>query len=171
MSTMPEIDKLNDETTLRILAHLTAELREELSDEDRNAVKTAEDARHALTAVLAHGANAPALDPEKLLLDEATARGHARDVLQALLEDEDVRPRVEALLAAPPDVEQRSVEALLATAVILGCLVTWLQTKFKITVTYKEGKTEVQAELEKPTANKETIATTLRALVGLPKAK
>jgi hypothetical protein len=66
-----------------------------------------------------------------------------------LLQDPETRAVTEALIANPPDDEQRSIELAIAGAVILGGLITWLQTKLEIEVHRKDGKTEFRFHLRK----------------------
>ncbi|MBV8360205.1 MAG: hypothetical protein JO189_20055 [Deltaproteobacteria bacterium] len=139
------LDELDDRAVLRVLSHLTEQMHGGLPDVNKASISP-EEARQALHDLLAKaGENVP-----ELILPEGT--GHAavaRRYLQMLLEDAESRPIAEALVANPPDDGQRSLEEATAAAIILGALITWLQTKVKIVVNRKDGKTEVHIELLK----------------------
>ena len=130
----PAIPPIDNATALRILSHLTSEMREELPDAEQNVIGSADEARAVVAKALALGGYELPSGAEGLLTDEATAAAQARVLLQTLWDDDATRPKLEELLAHPPDDSQRSVTAMLATAVILGALVTWLQTKATVSI-------------------------------------
>ena len=80
--------------------------------------------------------------PQQVLPDEGSHAAQARALLRLMLQDPATHAVVQPLIDNPPDDEQRSVELTLAGGVILGGLVTWLQTKVEIDVQRKGGKTD-----------------------------
>jgi|MudIll2142460700_1097286.scaffolds.fasta_scaffold268427_1 hypothetical protein len=155
---MPEntaIQHLDNATVLRIISHLTAQLREEMSEQALSVIQSEEEARLAIAALLESSDAYDSAGSSELLANEAVAVVQARVLLQLLWEDETLRPRVEALIVHPPEHTQRSVELALATAIILGGLISWLQTKIEIEIVRKEGKTDFRFHLIKDkTSNK-----------------
>jgi hypothetical protein len=124
---------LDDNTALRILSALTADLMDDVGEPPK--IGTMEDARDALGAFLSEAGVSRPADLDHLGGDAA------RELLILLAEDPMTADRIRALVAAPPDDEQRSVELALGAAVILGALVTWLQTKFEIEIKHEDGQT------------------------------
>jgi hypothetical protein len=95
---------LDDNTALRILSALTADLMDDVGEPPK--IGTMEDARDALGAFLSEAGVSRPADLDHLGGDAA-----------------------------------RSVELALGAAVILGALVTWLQTKFEIEIKHEDGQT------------------------------
>lgn len=156
---MPEstdIQKLNDSTVLRILSHLTEQLRDEIPDQGQDSIRSADEARSAV-ALLLESNGVASVEPSAVVADEAAAAEQGRALLRLFWEDETVRPKVEELLAHPPEDSQKSVELAIATAVILGGLITWLQTHIEIDIARKEGKTEFSFKLKKEKTSEELI--------------
>lgn len=156
---MPEstdIQKLDDSTVLRILSHLTEQLRDEISDQGHNSIWSADEARSAV-ALLLESNGVASMEPSAVVADEAAAAEQGRALLRLFWEDETVRPKVEELLAHPPEDTQKSVELAIATAVVLGGLITWLQTHIEIDIARKEGKTEFSFKLKKEKTSDDLI--------------
>jgi hypothetical protein len=149
---MPEsvdIQNLDDRTVLRIVSHLTEQLREEMSDEESSPIQSANEARSAVASLLESSGVETPIQPSGIITDEAAAAEQGRALLQLFWEDETMRPKLEELLAHPPEDSQKSVELAIATAVILGGLITWLQTHIEIEVKRNKGKTEFSFKLRK----------------------
>jgi hypothetical protein len=158
------LDKLDDRAVLRILSHLTEQLREELPEGDRRSISSEDEARQAVHVLLTEaGVNAP----ETILPEEAGNAALARRFLKVLLDDPEICPMVEALVINPPDDEQRSIELAIAGAVILGGLITWLQTKMNIDVHRKDGNTEFRFQLRKNSTKSSVIQDTAKQIAGL----
>ncbi|MFE7113880.1 hypothetical protein ACFU99_00415 [Streptomyces sp. NPDC057654] len=77
----------------------------------------------------------------------------ARRLLAELSQDAETAQLTAAVLADPPTDEQMSVEHAVAAAVLLGALVSWLQTKVDIEIKRTEGKTEFRFRLTKQPAS------------------
>ena len=158
---------LNDQTVLRILNHLTADLREDLPDEQQSAVQSQEEAREAIVSFLeTYGASAGEHE-RRALSEEALGAPQARILLKLLLEDEATRAKAMGLLEHPPDDEQRSIELAVAGAVILGATITWLLTKVEIKVNRRNQKTEFQFHLSKPAVSKDLVQKVAQAISSL----
>ena len=50
-----------------------------------------------------------------------------------------------------------SVELAISSAIVLGALISWLQTKLQLKVSRKEGKTDFEFELKKQGASNSVI--------------
>jgi hypothetical protein len=87
--------------------------------------------------------------------------------LKLLVDDEAARPKVERLVNFPPQDSQMSVEVAIAGAVILGAVITWLQTKINIQVTRKNGKTDFKFELHKDATDTEVIKNVSKSVTSL----
>jgi hypothetical protein len=157
-----ELENLDDSTIFRITSHLTAQLREEMPDE-ATGIRDAAEARAVLESFLAsNGSPFPAstLFPS----DAASVALQARRLLALMLEDETTGPQAMELLANPPADTQKSVEALAATAVVLGGLVTWLQTRVDIHVERKNGQTDFRIQVKKGATSADIISNILKLL-------
>jgi uncharacterized Tic20 family protein len=62
---------------------------------------------------------------------------------------------------------QRPVETEITAAVILGSLIAWLQTKVKIRISRKDGKTSLEFELPKATASVKLIKDVINPVCAL----
>lgn len=158
MSENIAIQRLDDSTVLRIVSHLTEQMRDEMPDEERGTIQSADEARSAVAAFLETNGIAALTSPSEVVADEAAAAKQGRVLLQLFWEDESLRPTVEELIAHPPSDSQKAVvELALATAVILGGLISWLQTKIEIDVVRKDGKTDFRFKLRKEKTSDDLI--------------
>jgi hypothetical protein len=164
MTTVADLRHLDDAAVLRILSAATEQLRAQLPERATGAIKSAEEARQAVAQLLEEGGANPPVD---ILPDEGTHAAQARALLELILRDPETSSVVRELVDHPPDDEQRSVELALAGAVILGGLVTWLQTKIEIDVHRKEGKTDFRFHMRKDTGSNSLIETIAKQVVGL----
>ena len=168
MLSKERIDQLDDRTVLLILSYLSQDLREELSDDQATSVRSENEARQAISALLnTVGALAAPVDTAEILPDDAAAVVVGRDLLKLLLEDEQLRLRVEELIADPPAETQMSVELALAGAVVLGTLITWLQTKVDLRVSRKDGKIEFEIKLHKDATEASVIKDVVQSVKTL----
>lgn len=120
----------------------------------------------ALIAALLAGAGVADGAVETLArADHATAA--ARRLLEHLRHDPDTAEPVSRILADPPADAQLSVEAAATVAVVLGALITWLQTKVDIQVTRKDGKTEFEFRLTKDTTDSAGIRRIVEVVSGV----
>lgn len=144
ITTAKEIEELDDKTALLILSYLSQDLGEKI--EGGLVVKTEAEARDALAAFLNQSgddANAAhqIIDGDAGLL--------ARQTLAEMYRDPEIAPRIDEFLANPPTDTQMSVEAAVAGAVVLGALITWLQTKVSLRITRADGKTKFDFAVHK----------------------
>lgn len=164
MTTATDLRNLDDVAVLRVLSAATEQLRGHFPEKATSTLKSAEEARQAVAQLLEAGGANP---PVEILPDEGTHAAQARALLELMLQDPETSPVVRALIDHPPDDEQRSVELALAGAVILGALVTWLQTKVEIAVHRKDGKTDFRFHVRKDGAGDSLIETIAKQVVGL----
>ena len=159
-----DVGKLDDATVLRVLSAATEQLRGRLPQAATASVKSADEAREAVSQLLQQ---AGAHSPQEILPDEGGHATQARALLRLMLQDPETCAVVEPLISHPPDDEQRSVELALAGAVILGGLVTWLQTKVEIDVERKGGKTNFRFHMKKEAAGDSLIQSIAKQVAGL----
>jgi hypothetical protein len=159
---------LDDNTALRILSHLTHQLREEMPEQQRKAVQNVGEASKAVASFLeVNGATLSEGEIQALCGNEA-AGATAQRILELLIQDESVHGDANALVMNPPDDAQRSVELAVSGAIILGALVAWLQTKVDIQVTRKNRETEFRFSLKKGSMGEgslKQVAEAIRALL------
>ncbi len=142
-----KLEQLSDQTVLLILSHLSEDLREELPD-DSAMLQTENEAREALASLLRQAGDT-SVAANEIVPENADAADLARRTLAELHHDPALRPHIDELIANPPSDSQMSVEMAVGGAIILGALVTWLQTKVKLKVTRADGKTNFDFELQK----------------------
>jgi hypothetical protein len=141
------IDRLDDATVLRILSEVTADLAEVMPDKPTTGIKTFDDANGAVKSLLNMDGG------QMVVVSDETAARSARALLKVLATDEQTRGRVLALVEHPPADAQRSLEAAAAAAVVLGAIITWLQTRIEITVDRKGKDTQFHFALRKNETN------------------
>jgi hypothetical protein len=164
MTMATDISKLDDAAVLRVLSAVTEQLRAQLPQTATASVNGADEAREAVSQLLQQaGSHAP----QEVLPDEGSHAAQARALLQLMLQDPETRAVVQPLIDHPPDDEQRSVELALAGAVILGGLVTWLETKVEIDVERKGGKINFRFHLKKEAAGDSLIHSLAKQVAGL----
>lgn len=158
--TSDAIRNLDDGAVLRVLSALTEDMQANLPASSQK-IASMDDARDAVNALLTQDGASDSPDVDKLGSDQA------RTLLAVLAADPTTRDQVAELLANPPDDEQRSVELALAAAVVLGGLITWLQTKFEIEINRADGKTSFRFSARKDAVDKELIADTVKSVTKL----
>jgi hypothetical protein len=148
---------MDGSTLMRVLSHVSAEALER-PDTDPIAVHTAGEARELVGQFLAQ--NEHALAQGMAVLPEGDpAEDAARRMLGVLLDDPALCEVARPLFLEPPAEEQKSVEAAIGVAVVLGALVTWLQTRMRITVRRgKDGKLLFSFEMNKEAIEPDLIA-------------
>lgn len=164
--TVNPIDELDDRAVVLAVQYLAEDLRRD----EPTIVRTEAEARLVISALLtqAHVANT---DPSDLLPTEPAALAAARRALVAASADTGAQEMTAELLAEPPRDEQMSVEAVLASSSVFALLIAWLQTKVKLRIHRKDGKTEVDFTISKQAADGQVlraIATTFRSILGIP---
>lgn len=166
----PEIEALDARTVQMILSHLTQEMRREIPTEQTQTVQSAEEARLAIAALLGE-VEPSAPDPEKIAPEEDDADLAGRAMLDVLLDDPATAPKVRELLANPPLDSQMSVELAISSAIVLGAVITWLQTKVDLKVSRKGGKTDFTFALRKASTSNsllKSVADAVKKALFLP---
>ena len=156
MNTDPR--QLDIRTVQMILSHLTQELREQVPEGQRAAVQSEEEARQAVATLLQETRTA-SVSPAELALSDEQADVAARETLSLLLNDPETEPKVRALLAHLPTDSQLSVELDYSSALVLGMLITWLQTKLDLKVQRKDGRVDFEFNLRKDAASSTLLTT------------
>jgi hypothetical protein len=149
MADTAAVDALDDRGVLLILQDLTVSLEDRLPAERTVAVQSEEEARLAIASLLRDTGQAPAVDLASIVPDEAEAARLGRKLLELSLQDPDTQQVAEALVRQPPADEQMDFGATLGAAIVLGALITWLQTKVRLRVRRAQGKTEFDFEVNK----------------------
>lgn len=162
------LDQLDDRTVLLILSYLTQELREELPESEAEAVRSQSDAQRLIAETWVESGS----DPSKAEVfanvpSDENAASAARQVLTLLAQDETVRQRIEALVANPPKDEQMSVELAIAGAIVLGVVVSWLQTKVKISYSREKGETKFKVDIQKTPTDVDVIKNVVKSVMTL----
>jgi hypothetical protein len=158
MNMNEELSRLNDAEVVRVLAYATEEIRRDLTDAEQGRIASADEARHALSELLvtAQVVESP-LKATDIVPESGNLVAHARAALRLLLEDAATRAKVVPLIANPPRDTQKSIEHALEGAVVLGALVTWLQTHVRVKVERKNGRTHFLFEMRKAPTQTEFI--------------
>jgi hypothetical protein len=164
------ITRLDDRFVLRVLSAVTENLREGLPTRDATAIGSVDDARAAVAALI-ESAGGKKIDSSSIDFDGPGAARAARGLLNAMLSDPETQLLVETELANPPSDAQKSPELALAGAVIMGGLVTWMQTSIDIGINrHKDGTLDYSFKLKKEATGEklmDKIATTVSSLIGL----
>ena len=155
--------QLEDRTVLMILNHLTQELLEEIPESERRTIQSEDEARQAVVALLQQ-TQITSVSPTEVIPADAQAERAARETLNLLLKDPSTAPQVQALIEQPPADSQLSVELALSGAIVLGVLITWLQTKVHLKVSRKGGKAEFEFELKKDASSDTLIKTVAKTV-------
>ena len=164
----PSVESLSDREVILVLSQLTQELREADPGTSETPVVSESDARAALASFLAASGDRASVDPEMILPDDSDALGAGRELLTALLEDNVSAAPARALVAEPPEDSQMSIELAIGAAVVLGLLITWLQTKVEIHVAREGGATSWSFDFRKDATDPkviEDVTTTVRQLI------
>jgi hypothetical protein len=168
MSEPINIDHLDDRTVLLILSYLTQDMREQIPTEEAAKIAGQEDAQQLVAELLVETGE---ISDESQIMGEMpsdkAAADAARQLLVILAEDPQLRPAVEELVASPPQDEQMSLELAIAGAILLGAVVSWLQTNVKIEYSEEGGETKFNFKLEKNAADKSTIQAVAKSVAGL----
>jgi hypothetical protein len=161
MQAQGQVGQLDDRTVLAILSHLT----ERAASVEQSGVRSEDEARIAIARVLQEfDPQSATVDPARIVPQDADVAATAREVLELILEDKQLGQEARELVANPPEDSQLSVELLLASAVILGALITLLQTKFRFRVSRKGGQTEFDLTVAKDAADPAMIQQTVQAV-------
>lgn len=153
--------ELDEGTALLVLSYATEELRS-LALDGSEPLVSVEEARQTLAQLMERMGVRHNIEADKLV-DESRSGDTARRVVDLLRADPAVGGLVDDLIEHPPENQQMSVEVAIATAVILGALVTWLQTKISLKVQRTPKGTVIDFELLKGSADKETVDSVVKA--------
>jgi hypothetical protein len=151
------IEQFDDRTILAILSQVTADLHERLPSSETSAIASLSDAREAIAALLKQQGESSA-KPESIFAEDQSDPASARHVLDLFLVDPETKDIAVEAVANPPADSQKSVELAVAGAVILGSLITWLQTSVEILIHRKDGKLDFKFKLKKATTEGKTLA-------------
>jgi hypothetical protein len=160
------IEQFDDRTVLGILSQVTADLHEQLPDSQTSTIASLSDARAAISALLEQQ-GAGSVDPKRIFADEQPDPSVARQVLALLLTDSETKNSAAEAVANPPADSQKSVELAIAGTVILGSLITWLQTSIEIEIHRKDGKLEFSFKLKKNATEGKTLADVAKTVAKL----
>jgi hypothetical protein len=152
----PEVKALDNRTVQMVLSHLTQNLRDDIPEEQTRTVQSEQEARIAIASLL-HELEPAAPSPAEIVPEETDADRIARQTLDVLLDDPATAAKLRPLLAEPPRDSQMSVELALSSAIVLGVLISWLQTKVQLKVSRKDGKTDFEFNLNKEGASDTAI--------------
>jgi hypothetical protein len=145
-----------------VLEDLTQELSQLPVAGDRAASEP--EARAVLAAMLGRE-----VAPATLIATDAEAAAAGRGLLTELLAHEVVGAEAQALVAAPPRDVQLGVDPgqLMMVPVVLSALVGWLQTKVRFTIRREFRGGSFEVEIEKQSADPETLRNVTATLAGL----
>ncbi|BCY08917.1 hypothetical protein [Actinoplanes sp. L3-i22] len=147
--------ELDERSILLVLQEMGAQMREDLPVGEET-VRTEDEARLLLAQLVReHGGRD--IDPAAIAGNEPDAEVLAQRSLGLFAADPATAPLAQALVQDPPQDEQLVVETAILAAVVLGSLVTWLQTKVHIKVKRAGGKTSFEFSLDKDAADAETV--------------
>lgn len=162
------INELDNRTVLLILGFVAQDLQQEVPAEQTTVIQSEEDTRLAIASFLAPmGESTGQLDAVADIQDNARLAALGRRLLVLLLEDEAARPKVEDLVSNSPEDAQMDFGAAIAGALILGAVITRLQTKVHIKVTRTDGKKEFEFEVNKDAADQEVVKDVARSVSSL----
>lgn len=160
------VAELRDREVLAALAQVTEDLG--VGIEDPAPIADTAEARAALAALLQKTGRRPDAAADDIVADEDAAPAVGREMLSILLADNASRDAAAEAVESPPADDQLSIELAIASAVVLGALITWLQTKIHIKVKREAGQTSFEFELTKDATDPETIekvASTVGSLI------
>jgi hypothetical protein len=162
---MTTVDDLDDAAVLAALQELTTEIHATLPADQQEAVSSQEEARLALAALIDHE-HASEL-AERLGDNPDQALAGARELLSAAVQDPDTAGPAARLVEDPPTDDQLFVLGGLETIILIGALVTLLQTKGKVHVERKDGKVSFTVDVSKKAASNSLIEKVVDIANGL----
>ncbi|WP_328993942.1 hypothetical protein OG394_06165 [Kribbella sp. NBC_01245] len=104
--------------------------------------------------------------PDDVIRPSVDVDTYVRAALTLLVEDSETAPVVEESLTRLPDETQMFADPVTA-ALVLGVLVAFLQTKFDVKVSRKDGKVDFDFSVGKEAASDETVAKVVDAVRGV----
>jgi hypothetical protein len=140
----------DNRTVILILQELTGDLISPIPENDTG-VRNDEDARLVLGALLE-------TSPELLLNSEDEANLAGRRLLDYMADDSLLGASVREVLADPPtDYQLAPPPDILSSVVVLGALISFLQTKIRFHLRRDRDGTHVEFELDKQPASQDTL--------------
>lgn len=158
-------EALDDRSVLLVLQEISAQLGEGLAADERT-VQTEDEAR-LLLAELLREYDVKDVDPSEIAASETDAQAMARRTLSLFTEDPSTAPVAQAVVEEPPEDEQLVIETAILAAVVLGALVTWLQTKVHVSVKRADGKTSFEFSLDKDATDSATVKSIAESVAKL----
>ena len=177
MSSKELVDNLDDHTVVRILSYLTEDMQEANERARKEHVVEFEDqdeVRETIVFLLNRtGENSHQLAADEIVPEGGDNAALARRLLELLLDDEGTHDQALALVTEPPeDTKMDPILLGITAAVLLGTLVTWLQTKIDLKVHGKVKGLDVDLEVHKPSTDpeviKDVVHTVGTVLTGVP---
>jgi hypothetical protein len=150
MSDSADPAQLSEREVTLVLQHLAGELP--ATGERVNAVADTDGATAVLQAFVAEA------ERQGISAGEPPAAGSGRAAIELALSDEQTRELAEELVADPPQDDQMGIVELAPHLAALGFFVTFLQTRFSVSISRSDGKTKVKVEFGKEALPVEQIA-------------
>jgi hypothetical protein len=141
---------------------LVRELLEALMQEAPELVADSEEAAREVVASFVSRTGQP-VGSDEVLPPTTALDTYVRATLRLLAEDPDTAGLVEDTLDRLPESTQMFADPITA-AVVLGVLVAFLQTKFSVKISHKDGRTEFEAAVAKDATSDETIEKVIDAV-------
>jgi Effector Associated Constant Component 1 len=145
VTTSDVLGTLSDRSVVLSLQELT----EDVGHTDPARMPLDSDEAQALVSTLLAADAGAVATPEIAAMSEKQCLTVARRLLAHLVEDPDTAVQTRAVLSDPPADDQMALETAITGAVVLGALITWLQTKVDIKITRKDGKSEFELRVTK----------------------
>ncbi|MBA3280501.1 MAG: hypothetical protein H0U22_17700 [Geodermatophilaceae bacterium] len=162
---MTSIDDLSPEEVIAALQLLTTEVRDRLPQEQQDAISSESDAILVLAAMNQKETTPGATGISEIDPEAATVA--ARELLAAAARDPEVGDQAAQLITAPPDDDQMAVLGGLEIVIVIGALVTLLQTKVHLRLERRDGKVDFSADLRKEAADSALIAKIMKISASL----
>jgi hypothetical protein len=159
------IEELDNETILLILSHFSQDSQLETNVTKNTTIQSEEDAREAISSLMSTSqSDVPQMEPAFIVPEDTDVTDMARNFLEMLAEDDIAGPKVEQFICDPPTSSQMSVEAAVSGAILLGAVISWIQTRIHIKVIRKKGETEFKFEIKKQSANNSIVTDVVKKM-------
>lgn len=155
------VDNLNDSTVIRVLQEFSEDFGKPVVDDQDTALEVVDS---LLSRAGDDGIG-------WVLASESNAIAAGRFLIEGLAEEPATAVIVAAILDDPPHDNRLILDSVVASAAVLGAVITWLQTRVDLTVRRKDGKTEVEFKVQKRQASDsllKALADTLRSMLSGP---
>jgi len=151
------IDRLDNKSILVILSAITGDLRDNL----HSSVTDTETAFLLLASFLEQGGVNPTVVNRIKSTTPEDIQISGKRLLGILASDDRTSRETRELINDPPESpEDVQLDVMLATsgAIILGALITWLQTKFSVKLSREQNATSFEFSLEKGSLDDKTMS-------------